>query len=286
MPIRWLVVAVVVLAVFRITLNVVDSQVIDIGFANVVGADRIADGQGVYDGQFTPLIDRGDSYGPLSYISFIPFEQLFPWGGGLEELPAAHAAAIVFDLAVVGLLFLAGRRIRGGPEGRNLGIALAFAWLAYPYTLYALNANGGNDALVAALLLAALIGFASPLKRGLAIGLGAAVKFGPLALAPLFAAGPGERRIRSTLIFGAAFVAVWAVVLLPLLPDGGLREFYDRTFGYQASRGSPFSVWGLEPSLGWLQDAARALPVVLGSALFFVPRGGPRSRSPPSAPPS
>ena len=98
--------AAVALAVFRIVLNVVDSQVIDIGFANVVGADRIAGGDGVYDGQFTTLIDRGDSYGPLSYLSYIPFEQLFPWGGGLEELPAAHAAAIVFDLAVVGLLYL------------------------------------------------------------------------------------------------------------------------------------------------------------------------------------
>ena len=259
------------LLVFRIVLNIVDSQVIDIGFANVVGADRIGDGQGVYDGSFSPLIDRGDSYGPLSYIAYIPFEQLFPWGGGLEELPAAHAAAIVFDLAVVGLLYLAGTRLRAGREGRDLGIALAFAWLAYPYTLYALDANGGNDALVAALLVAALIVFASPLRRGVAIGLGAAVKFGPFALAPLFAAGPGERRVRSTVLFAIAFVAVWAAVLLPLLPDGGFREFYDRTFGYQASRGSPFSVWGLEPSLGWLQDIARVFPVLLGLALFVIP---------------
>ncbi len=271
LPIRWLLVAGALLLVFRIVLNIVDSQVIDIGFANVVGADRIADGQGVYDGSFSPLIDRGDSYGPLSYIAYIPFEQLFPWGGGLEELPAAHAAAIVFDLAVVGLLYLAGTRLRAGREGRDLGIALAFAWLAYPYTLYALDANGGNDALVAALLVAALIVFASPLRRGVAIGLGAAVKFGPLALAPLFAAGPGERRVRSTVLFAIAFVAVWAVVLLPLLPDGGFREFYDRTFGYQASRGSPFSVWGLEPSLGWLQDIARVFPVLLGLALFVIP---------------
>ena len=271
LTIRWLLVAGALLLVFRIVLNIVDSQVIDIGFANVVGADRIADGQGVYDGSFSPLIDRGDSYGPLSYIAYIPFEQLFPWGGGLEELPAAHAAAIVFDLAVVGLLYLAGTRLRAGREGRDLGIALAFAWLAYPYTLYALDANGGNDALVAALLVAALIVFASPLRRGVAIGLGAAVKFGPFALAPLFAAGPGERRVRSTVLFAFAFVAVWAVVLLPLLPDGGFREFYDRTFGYQASRGSPFSVWGLEPSLGWLQDIARVFPVLLGLALFVIP---------------
>ncbi|MEZ5155710.1 MAG: glycosyltransferase 87 family protein [Solirubrobacterales bacterium] len=270
-PVRWLIVAAAVLAVVRIVLNVVDSQVIDIGFANVVGAHRIADGQGVYDGQFTPLIDRGDSYGPLSYLSYVPFERLFPWGGGLEELPAAHLAAIVFDLAVAGLLLLAGRRLRDGREGRDLGVALAFAWLAYPYTLYALNANGGNDALVAAFLVAALIVFASPWKRSLAVALGAAVKFGPLALAPLFAAGPGERRLRSTVVFGLVFVAVWAAVLLPLLPDGGIREFYDRTFGYQASRGSPFSVWGLEPSLGWLQDLARVFPVLLGAALYFIP---------------
>ena len=271
-PVRWLAIAAIVLAVFRIGMNVVDSQVIDIGFANVVGADRIADGEGVYDGQFTPLIDRGDSYGPFDYISYVPFEQLLPWDGGLESLPAAHLAAIVFDLGVVGLLLLAGRRLRAGVEGRALGIALAFAWLAYPYTLYALDANGGNDALVAALLVAALIAFASPLKRGLAIGFAAATKFGPLALAPLFAAGSGERRIRSTLIFAVAFVAVWAVVLLPLLPDGGFREFYDRTFGYQASRGSPFSIWGLEPSLGGLQDVARAFPILLGILLFFLPR--------------
>jgi hypothetical protein len=270
-PVRWLAIAAVVLAIFRIGMNVVDSQVIDIGFANVVGADRIADGNGVYDGQFTPLIDRGDSYGPFSYISYIPFEQLLPWDGGLESLPAAHLAAILFDLAVAALLLLAGRRLREGREGRDLGVALAFAWFAYPYTLYALDANGGNDALLAALLVAALIAFASPVKRGLAIGLAAATKFGPLALAPLFAAGSGERRLRSTAIFAAVFAAVWAVVLLPLLPDGGFREFYDRTFGYQASRGSPFSVWGLEPSLGGLQDAARAFPVLLGIAVYFLP---------------
>jgi uncharacterized membrane protein len=200
-----------------------------------------------------------------------------PWDGGLDPLPAAHAAAIVFDLAIVGLLLLAGRRLRGGEEGRRLGVALAFAWLAYPYSLYALDANGGNDALVAALLLAAVVTFASPARlsaarRGLALGLAAATKFGPLAVAPLFAAGSGERRWRSAAIFSLVFVAVWAAVLLPLLPDGGFREFYDRTFGYQASRGSPFSIWGLKPSLGPLQDVARVVPVLLGLALFFVPR--------------
>lgn len=271
-PIRWLAIAAVVLAIFRIGMNVVDSQVIDIGFANVVGADRIADGEEVYDGHFTPLIDRGDSYAPVSYLSYVPFEQALPWDGGLEALPAAHAAAIVFDLLVAWMLLLAGRRLRAGREGRDLGIALAFAWFAYPYTLYALDANGGNDALVAALLVAAIIAFTASAWRGLVVGLAAATKFGPLAVAPLLAAGSGKRRVRSTLIFGAVFVVVWAVVLIPLLPGGGVSEFYDRTFGYQASRGSPFSVWGLKPSLEPLQTAARIFPVLLGVALYFVPK--------------
>jgi hypothetical protein len=269
-PIRWLAYAAIALAAGRIALNVIDSQVIDIGFAGVVGADRIGSGQGIYDGHFTPLIDRGDSYGPFNYLVYVPFEQIWPWHGGLEELPAAHAASIFFDLLTAALLVVAGRRLRPGPDGRALGVALAFAWMAYPYTLYGLDANT-NDALVAALLVAALIAIRSAPIRGVLLGLGAAAKFGPLALAPMFAAGTGERRWRSAVIFGIAFVAVWALVLLPLLPDGGFREFYDRSFGYQASRGSPFSVWGLAPSLGWLQDVARVFPVLLGAALFFVP---------------
>ena len=270
-PIRWLAIGAVVLALVRIGINLADSQVIDIGFAGVAGADRIADGKEIYDGELTPLIDRGDSYGPANYLVYVPFEQALPWGGGLEPLPAAHAAAIFFDLLVVGLLILLGRRLRAGPEGAALGIVLAYAWLAYPYTLYALNANG-NDALVAAGLVGALLVLGSAPARGAVLGLAAAAKFGPLALAPLFAAGTGERRWRAAVVFTGAFAAVWALVLLPLLPDGGLREFYDRTFGYQASRGSPFSVWGLAPSLEWLQDVARAVPVLIGLALFFAPR--------------
>ncbi len=270
-PIEWLKWGAVALLLGRVAFNLIDSQVIDIGFAGVVGADRIGHGQGIYGGHFTPLIDRGDSYGPLNYLLYVPFEQIFPWHGGLEPLPAAHALTICADLAVVVLLVLLGRRLRDGAEGRTLGVALAWGWLAYPFTLYALDVNG-NDELVAVAVLGALLAFNSAPARGLLIGAGSAIKFGPLGLAPLFAAGTGERRWRETALFAIPFVLVWAVVLVPLLPDGGLREFYDRTFGYQASRGSPFSVWGLDPSLHSLQTLARAFPVALGVALFFWPR--------------
>ena len=61
-------------------------------------------------------------------------------------------------------------------------------------------------------------------------------------------------------------------MILPFLPDGGLREFYDRTLGYQAGRSSPFSVWGQAPSLDFAQPAVRAFAAALAVAVAFVPR--------------
>ena len=64
-PVRWLAVGVVVLAAARIALNVIDSQVIDIGVAGVIGADRIADGAALYEGHFADLAgSAGTSTGP------------------------------------------------------------------------------------------------------------------------------------------------------------------------------------------------------------------------------
>jgi hypothetical protein len=267
------------LAIGRVVLNVVDSSVIDIGVAGVVGADRLSDGVSLYEGVFAPGIDlRGDVYGPLNYLVYAPFELVFPWEGAWDEVPAAHAAAIAFDLLTAAALLALGRRLREGSEGRALGIALAFAWLACPWTAYALNANT-NDALVALTLAAATLTLTkkrglsplSPLARGAAIALGTAAKFGPAAVAPIFAAGTGERRWRQIALFALAFAVVSLVLFLPFLPDGGPRELYDRTFGYQAARGSPFSIWGLAPSLEPMQTVARIGAVLLAVVLAFVP---------------
>jgi hypothetical protein len=271
-PVKLLAGLAVALAIARVALNIADSSVIDIGVAGVVGADRITDGSSLYEGVFAPGIDlRGDVYGPLNYLVYVPFELIFPWHGVWGDVPAAHAAAITFDLLTsLALLFL-GRRLREGAEGTALGVALAFAWLACPWTAYALNANT-NDALVALTITGAMLALSSAPARGVALALGTAAKFAPAALAPLFAAGTGERRWRSILLFGAAFAVVSAILFLPFLPDGGFGELYDRTFGYQASRGSPFSVWGLAPSLEPLQTAVRVFAVALAVALAFVPR--------------
>src|SRR4051795_8031745 len=143
-PIRALTIALIFLIGFRVTLNVVDSNVIDVGYAGVIGADRIADGTTLY-GNFPKDNEHGDTYGPVNYVAYVPFEQVMPWSGRWDDLPAAHGASVFFDLACLVLVFLLGHRIRGP----DLGIMLAYAWAAFPFTLYAMD-NNVNDALVGA----------------------------------------------------------------------------------------------------------------------------------------
>jgi hypothetical protein len=264
---RLLVAGLVLLMAFRIFVNVATNEVIDVGYAGVAGADRIEHRQPLYVANDA----HGDTYGPVNYLSYVPFELAFPNHGVWDSLPAAHAASIFFDLLVIGALFMAGVRLRAGPEGRRLGLTLAYAWAAYPYTLYALAMNT-NDALVAGLLLLAFLATRSPLARGGWLGLGIAAKFVPLALAPLFAAGTGERRLRSLALFAVALVAVVGLSLGLYVPKSSFHDFWASTISYQLQRISPFSLWTLYPSLHWLQLALIAGAAALALLVAFVPR--------------
>ncbi len=198
---------------FRVTLNLADSGVIDVGYAGVVGADRITQGEAIYgDGVFPEDVGSGDTYGPANYAAYVPFELALPWSGEWDDLPAAHAAALFFDAATLLGLFVLGLRAGGGGRpGRGLGVVLAFAWLTYPYTAFALQSNS-NDSLVAALLVWGLVVLGSPVGRGVLVGLAAMVKFAPLALVPLYVTGrrglagrfEGRRPWRAALVAGAA----------------------------------------------------------------------------------
>jgi hypothetical protein len=270
-----LVAGIVALAAFHTAYVATEGKVIDVGLAGVIGADRLTHGEDVYGPDFSqglpPSSDvRGDVYGPVDYLAYVPFEAAFPWSGRWDDVPAARAAALGFELLTALALFGLGRRLRAGPEGSTLGVGLAYAWLAYPFTMYTV-ASSFNDALVALLVVSCLLVVASPAGRGALSALAGLSKFGPLILAPLFAAGPGERSVRRLLPFAIAFLVVAAAVTVPLLPDGGLRALYDRSLGYQASRGSPFSVWGQAPSLHFLQTVSKAAAVALAALFFFLP---------------
>jgi hypothetical protein len=263
-PAAWLLVVALFLLGFRVGLNVADSGAIDVGYASVVGADRVTAGEPIYD-NFPDDVSQGDTYGPVNYYAYVPTELIWPWSGSWDDLPAAHGAAVLFDLATFGLLLLLGIRIRPGPAGRRLAAILAFGWAAYPYTAFALESNS-NDTLVAALLVATLLVLARPAARGAMIALATFTKFAPALLAPMLIRRHGR------LAFIGAFVTVSVVVMLWPAIDPGLQTFNERTIEYQSGRDSPFSIWGQVPSLEFLRVAILVATAALALFLAFRPR--------------
>ena len=289
-PAAWLLVAALFLIGFRVGLNMADSGAIDVGYAGVVGADRIAHGEPLYD-NFPNDVSQGDTYGPVNYLAYVPFERIWPWSGSWNDLPAAHGAAVTADLLAFALLIWLGLRIRPGPAGRKLAATMAFGWAAYPYTAYALESNS-NDTLVAVLLIAVLLALARPIARGVLAAGAALTKFAPIILTPMlmtYRPAGLPTTPRAGVKFALAFLFTAAVLLAWPAIDPGLHSFYDRTIAYQADRRSPFSIWGqvggLEPlrivllactgllALGFARwPRTKSLPQVaaLGAALLIA----------------
>ena len=268
-PVTWLAVALIFLIGFRVGLNVTNSNVIDVGYSGVIGADRLTHGDALY-GNFPADDPSGDTYGPVNYYAYVPFEQVFPWSGTWNDLPAAHAAAVFFDIAtMLGLLWV-GRRLRPGRDGTMLGVVLAYAWASFPYTLFVSNSNS-NDALVALLVVLSFGALAAPRARGALLALAGAAKFAPLVLGPLYASYD-RRRLRDAALVALAFAAVTVLVYAPVLPGTGIARIWDRTVGFQLGRDSPFSIWGQHPGLDTLQTVAKVAFAVFACAVAFVPR--------------
>jgi hypothetical protein len=292
-PAAWLLVAALFLVGFRVGLNMADSGAIDVGYAGVVGADRIAHGEPVYD-NFPADVSQGDTYGPVSYLAYVPFEAIWPWQGSWDDLPAAHGAAVAFDLLTFALLIWLGLRIRPGPDGRKLAATLAFGWAAYPYTAFALESNS-NDTLVAALLVATLLVLSRPVARGAMSALSTLTKFAPVLLMPMLltyrpagpvtagdppppavakaSSGVGPPTVPPAgVTFAAAFLLTIAVLLAWPTLDPGLSTVYDRTIAYQSDRDSPFSIWGQVAGLEPLRIAILVGVGALAVGLAFWPK--------------
>ena len=302
-PVWVLAAATVFVAGFRIGLNIRDSNVIDVGYSGVIGADRIAHGQSPYghfpvednrpkcgpadsEGEVRDRIQTngrcenanplGDTYGPVSYIAYLPGYAIFGWSGQWDSLPAVHLTSILFDLIAIIGLALVGRRF-GGPR---LAAALAFAWVAWPFTQYASSSNT-NDSIMPALLIWGFLALTSPVARGAAVAVSGWTKFASLLLLPLWLGYPDARRGRTLAILGFALATVFVFFVLFLEPSPwhAARVFYDRTVAYQIGRDSPFSLWdwgqyharGL-PDLHLVQRALQVLLVVGALALAWVPR--------------
>ena len=228
-------------------------------------------------GAARPRTRAGDTYGPVSYLAYLPGYAVFGWTGKWDELWAAHATSLLFDgLCILGLA-LVGRRF-GGPR---LAATLAFAWAAYPFTLYVSNSNT-NDAIMPAFLIWGFWLASSAWARGAAVALAGWTKFAALLARAALALVPERlpRPVRRfALGFAGATIAAFLVLLLEPEPLQAARVFAERTFGFQLDRDSPFSIWGWGqyhaggvPDLHVVQQVLQVL-VVAGAVLTaFVPR--------------
>jgi hypothetical protein len=300
-PVWVLLAATVFLAGFRVGLNVEASNVIDVGYSGVIGAERIATGQAPWghfpvedslkacgpantsgeireriqtNGRCESANPQGDTYGPVAYEAYIPGYLILGWSGKWDSLPAAHFTAIAFDLLSLLGLGLVGRRFGGA----RLGTMLAFAWAAYPFTQYASSSNT-DDSIMPCLLIFGFWLVSSPVARGVFGALSGWTKFASLIVAPLWLTYPERRPSRRFLAaFAAATVAAFSVVLLEPSALHELRVFWDHTVAWQMGRSSPFSLWdwrqyharGL-PNLHLVQRVLEALLVAGAIAAAFVP---------------
>ena len=164
-PAAWLLIAALFLVGFRVGLNVADSGAIDVGYAGVVGADRIAHGEPLY-GNFPDDVSQGDTYGPVNYFAYVPFEAIWPWSRHLGRPPRRSRRGGR----------LRPRHLRPADPARPAHPARArpaASWrrpspsagrpIPTPPTLLESNSN---DSLVAALLVATLLALARPVARG------------------------------------------------------------------------------------------------------------------------
>ena len=261
--------ALVFLVGFRIGLNIVDSNVIDVGYAGVIGADRIVDGDPLY-GEFRKTRSTATRTGPSTTSRTCRSSRRSP-GAALgrpagrtrrgDRVRPAHAARPVRARAAAA----AGREGDAGNRARlRLGGVPVHAVRAE------LNAN---DTLVAALVVWALVALRSAPRRRRAGGCARArrPRSSPRSRSRRCSpprAGAARRGARCS---PSRSSRCWLDVrrLRPRRrPARDLRP-HGRLPG---GRGSPFSVWGQEPSLGWLQTAVKAARVALALLVAFVPR--------------
>jgi hypothetical protein len=266
LSLRTLAIGVPLLLGARIALSLLGHQEIDVGYQSVIGASRILHHLPIYWND----PNHGDTYGPVTYLTYVPFDLIFPWAGSLGKVYAADAAAIFFDLATVGGLVLLGRRLRSGAAGIRLGLILAWAWAACPFTVIGLIEHT-NDALISLLSVLVLLTLTSATVSGALLGLAAAAKFSPAGLLPLIAAGR-QRGKKGALICVISFTAVLALAIFAWLPPRGLAYFWQRTIGFQMTRPDVFSPWALHPGLHPIQVALEVGAVALAGVVAFLPR--------------
>ena len=192
-----------------------DSRVIDVGYAGVVGADLILDGTIPY-GNMPVDVGTGDTYGPLNYLLYVPFVLLFGFSGEWDFLPAAHALTACAFVGGAVAMFITGWRLSGaqGSSSANVGLGCLPLHPLLGQQQHKRPGSCSNIGHRASLCKLAL-------GRGATIAAGFSVKLYPIILAPLWMMHDGVKR-RPIVDFVLGGVGVFLLTFWVVLLEGTL----------------------------------------------------------------
>jgi hypothetical protein len=229
-------------------------HVIDVGSAVMEGATDVT--QGILPYGHIPDVLHGDTYPIASYLAYVPFAALSPvhtaWDNADATLFVAVAAALFAAWAAWRIV-----RRAGSSTG---GLRAAVALLAFP-PLLATVSTGTTDVVLAGLLICTFLLWRRPGWASVALTGAVWFKAAPVLAMPFLLS---RLRARDWLRACAAVVAVSGVCVGVLVTLGGLAgpARMLSAIGFQFTRSSPYTPWGLVGSVP-LQQLAEALTLAL-----------------------
>lgn len=248
-------------------LGISSLRVVDVGWAVMEGATDIVHGVLPY-GHIAGIL-HGDTYPIGSYLLYTPAAWLSPVRDTWDSADAALFVTVLAVVAAAGALWRqtgSGRASGDERPHESATLRAAIAWLTFPALLVTVS-TGSTDAVLAAILLAAILLWKRPTAAGAVVAAGAWFKLIPIVLVPLVLAPLRGRRLVGAIL---AVLVVSAVALVPLVALGGPGAFATmaHAVGYQAVRASPQSLWALTGSVP-LQQLVQAatLAMVAGATV-------------------
>ena len=247
-PVWVLIAGTIFLVGFRVGLNVERSNVIDVGYSGVIGAERIVHGQAPWGNfpqdqssdpklkvcphqtdtemviQTNGVCERanplGDTYGPTAYEAYIPAYLITGWTGKWDDLPTAHVTAILWDLLTMLGLWFVGLRF----GGRRLGAVLDVRVGGVPVHAVRLELeHERRDHAVPARV--GVLARRETCRSGVLTAASGWTKFASLIVAPLWLTYPTGRVNRRFLIgFLAGTLAVFSILSLSTEPAARGRD--------------------------------------------------------------
>ena len=192
--------------------------------------------------------------------AYVPFERCCRGAGRWDDLPAAHAAAIAFDLLTAPRCCSCSA---GGCAGPSSALLLAYLWVTFPFTLLVAELERQRRAGRRCSSCSRCSSRARPAARG---GARRARGADEVRAARARAAARGARRGRAALPAARASPRARGRRVARAGAGRPRRTAGTARSASRPDRDSPFSIWGYYGCSGALQDVAQVAAVALALA--------------------